>query len=205
MSAKAGRSLLHARWLIMVLIALAVIVVEVLEHEPKGVSALDPDFVREIVVFGVAFPLIGGAVLGALARTGLEQGHRMTALTTDLEGKGTNRQRVLIVENSLLLGAGVQSLLASEADLDAIGISPKDRTELIQDIERFRPEAVVLDEGMHLADTARLLTFLEVYPELRVVVLSANSNLVRLYHKQRILVTQVSDLITVLRASQSLS
>ena len=205
MSAKAGRSLLHGRWLIMVLIALAVIVVEVLEHEPKGVYALDPDFVREIMVFGVAFPLIGGVALGALARTGLEQGRRTTALTTDLGGKRTNLRRVLIVENSLLLGAGVQSLLAGQADLDVIGISPKDQAELIQEIERFRPEVVVLDEVTPLADTARVLTFLEVCPELRVVVLSANSNLVRLYHKQRILVTQASDLITVLRASQSLS
>jgi hypothetical protein len=203
-NAKAGKSLLHGRWLIMALIALAVIVVEVLEHEPKGLYALDPDFVREIMVFGVAFPLIGGVALGALARTRLDQGHRTTILTNDLEGKKTNVQRVLIVENSRLLGVGVQSLLSGEPDLDVIRISPKDRTELIQAIERFRPEVVVVDEAMHLAGTARLLTFLEVWPELRVVVLSANSNLVRLYHKQRILVTQVSDLITVLRASQSL-
>jgi stage III sporulation protein SpoIIIAA len=117
------------------------------------------------------------------------------------EDRATDVQRVLIIENQLLLGAGVQSLLAGEADLDVIGISPVNQAELVQEIRRFRPDVVVLDEVTHLADATRLMTFLKNHPKLRVVVVSANDNLVCIYNKQQVLVRQATDLINLIRDS----
>lgn len=205
MRIRISEALLRWRWLVMALAALLVIAMEVVEHWPQSFNLLDPDLVREALVFGIAFPLVGGIALDVLARTRLGQEGKAGPLINKIERRGTNVQRVLIVENSLLLGAGVQSLLAAEANLDVIGISPKDQAELIQEIERFQPDVVVLDDLTHLTDTARLLTFLEVCPELRVVVLSSNSNLVRVYYRQRALITQVTDLVRILHASQRLS
>lgn len=110
-------------------------------------------------------------------------------------------QRVLIVEHQLLLGAGVQSLLTGEADLDVIGISPADQLELVQEIRRFRPDVVVLDEVTYLANPTKLLVFLKNHPKLRVVVVSANDNLVCIYNKQQVLVTRATDLINIIRDS----
>lgn len=117
------------------------------------------------------------------------------------EARATDVHRVLIVENQLLLGAGVQSLLTGEADLDVIGISPVNQAELVQEIRRFRPDVVVIDKVTHLADANKLVAFLKNHPKLRVVVVSANDNLVCVYNKQQVLVSQATDLINLIRDS----
>ncbi len=109
--------------------------------------------------------------------------------------------RVLIVENQLLLGAGVQSLLTGEADLEVIGISPVNQAELVQEIRRFRPDVVVIDKVTHLADANKLVAFLKTHPKLRVVVVSASDNMVCVYNKQQVLVSQATDLIHLIRDS----
>jgi DNA-binding NarL/FixJ family response regulator len=106
-------------------------------------------------------------------------------------------QRVLIIENETLLGAGVQSLLQDEANMEVIGISPSNLAELIQEIRRSRSDVVVLDEVTHLTGPTKLLALLEDYPKLRLVVVSANDDRVRIYDKREVLVTHTTDLLYI--------
>lgn len=108
-------------------------------------------------------------------------------------------RRVLILENQLLVGAGIQVLLGGEADLDVIGISLLHPEELAQLINKAEPDVIVLDEVSHLARLTALLPLLNDFPKLRIVVVSAQDDLVRIYMKQEVLVTHASQLINIIR------
>ena len=108
------------------------------------------------------------------------------------------KQRVLIVENQLLLGAALQDLLTGEAELDVVGISPRDQVELVREIRRIRPDVVLLDENSCLTKPAKLLAFLENYPRLRLLLVNADDHLVRIYSKQEILVEHVPQLVNII-------
>lgn len=117
------------------------------------------------------------------------------------DSEGKNVLRVLVVENQLLLGAGLQNLLSGEIDLDVIGISPRNQLELVQKIRQIQPDVVFLDKDSRLTDATDLLIFLENFSKLRVIVLNANDNLARIYIKKQTLVTPTARLISIIRDS----
>lgn len=120
-------------------------------------------------------------------------------LATITADRVINVQSVLIIENQMLLGAGVQTLLAGEADLEVIGISPSSQERLAQEVSRLRPDVIVLDETSHLAGPTKLLSLLKDSPKLRIVVISANHNLVRIYNKQETRLGRTTDLFDIIR------
>jgi len=117
------------------------------------------------------------------------------------DSEGKNVLRVLIVENQLLLGAGLQNLLSGETDLDVIGISPRNQLELVQKIRQIQPDVIFLDEDSRLTNATDLLTFLENFSKLRVIVLNANDNIAHIYIKKQTLVTPNARLISVIHDS----
>lgn len=107
--------------------------------------------------------------------------------------------RILIVENQLLLGAGLQNLLSKIADLEVIGISPRNQLELIREIKQLQPDVIFLNKDSRLTDASDLLTFLENFHELRLVVVNANDHLVRIYSQQEARLCQTTDLLDIIR------
>ncbi len=107
--------------------------------------------------------------------------------------------RVLIVENQLLLGAGLQKLLSDQADLEVIGISPCSQLKLVQEIRQIQPDVVFLDNDSHLTDAIDLLNFLEKIPRLRVIVVSADHDRVQIYNKHQIQLSHPTDLFKIIR------
>lgn len=107
--------------------------------------------------------------------------------------------QVLVIENHILIGAGIQSFLAGEADLAVTGISPSDEIELAREIRRLRPDIAVIDKDSRLVDPTDLLFRLEDYPKLRLVVVSANDNRVCIYDKQQLLTSRARDLLDIIR------
>lgn len=113
--------------------------------------------------------------------------------------------RVLVVDNERLLGAGIESLLGAEIGLEVAGVSPGDWAGLIEEIRQFQPDVIVLDKDTYLTDSTSLLTSLENYSEVRVVQVSANSDLVCIYDKQQVLLTQGTDLTNIIRRGTTYS
>lgn len=64
-------------WLVMVLIGLVIAIVEIIDHyQPhKSVELLfqDPELVREVIMFSILVPIMGGLLLTLLGRTGAER------------------------------------------------------------------------------------------------------------------------------------
>jgi len=115
-------------------------------------------------------------------------------------------QRVLIVENKLLLGAGIETLLANEPEVDVIGITPVDENSLIQEIYHIQPDVVVLDAETTLIDpNNKQLSQLQENLQFRTITVSANDNLIRVYDKQEIMIVQTTNLIKIIKNNYDLS
>jgi len=106
-------------------------------------------------------------------------------------------QRVLIVENESLLGAGIEHLLAHEPDLNVVGIARADEAVLLEEIKLSQPDIVILDRATCLTNAMKLLAHLQDCPKLRVIVVSANDNVVQIFDKQQVLVNQTTDLASL--------
>lgn len=107
-------------------------------------------------------------------------------------------QRVLIVENERLLGAAIEHLLTSEVDLKVMGLAQADEPVLLEEIKLSQPDVVIMDQTTFLTDPMKLLAHLRDFPRLRVIVVSANDNIVQIFDKQLVLVTQTADLASLL-------
>jgi hypothetical protein len=193
-----GKRVLQWRWLIAVMIGLILMTYEVAEHRPSKLTEVDGDFAREVVAFGIAFPLVTGAALGKVGRRAPHQSRAAINLTEDGRNGATAVRRVFVIDNTTLLGAGISSLLTHEPDLHVSGMTPEDDAAVLEELDRFEPDVVVLDEAT--TDANRLCGLLRGVPQLRVVVVSADDDVVQVYEQRRVTVTKAAELMAFFRS-----
>jgi signal transduction histidine kinase len=75
-----SKLMLRTRWLLAAIASLMVIWIEIEEHRPIQVNALKPDFLREIVLFGLILPVLTGLILSILAYTENERARAVYSL-----------------------------------------------------------------------------------------------------------------------------
>jgi len=107
-------------------------------------------------------------------------------------------KRVLILRNNLLMNAGMQSILSKQEELEVIGIQINNDGELFQNIARFKPDVVVLDEDYLTADPVILSKLLQNYPERRVVLMSLHENEIQVYITKKFHIRQIGELLAAI-------
>lgn len=112
-------------------------------------------------------------------------------------------KRILVVHGENLLIAGVESLLTHESDLKVMGVGNSNKSYFLQEVDQFHPHVVVIDESSLLADLTFLHYLLKTCPDLRIIVVDEEDNLIHIYEKRVISVAQSTDLINVIRADHS--
>ena len=188
---------LRRRWLVVTLISLVIISVEVVEHRP-GLKDMTVSFAGEVLVFGILFPVCVGILLGRMDNAASRSAVPTVALDRTLTRENAVK-RVLIVENDLLLGAGIERLLSQNANIELLGLASARDIDFAKHINQFKPDVIVMDEASYLASSIRPLTLLKNCPSLRVVMVNTNDTLVHIYDKQQIRVTQMTELVNVVR------
>jgi hypothetical protein len=192
----ANVSLLRYRWWVMSLVTVALLALEIIEHRPS-LFALDLDFVREALVLGLAVPPAIGLGLSWLVRH--ESEPVGTPVLFSHKATAVERQQVLVVEDQVM-GELVRSLLSQVKGFDVVGFVPRDEAALVEEIERTQPAVVVLDAATRLTDPDSLWCYLNSDLDLRVVVVSADDNTVRVYDKQQVLINRGEDLVAIIRS-----
>lgn len=107
------------------------------------------------------------------------------------ESRSHQFNRVLIVSNKGLMGAGLQRLLAVEPSLVVTNCLPGSEASLISAIWRFLPDIVVL-VSTEAVSPARILDLLPDYGRLRIILVSLTSNTIEVYNRQQIQVENES-------------
>jgi len=110
-------------------------------------------------------------------------------------------RQVMVIESDLILGSGVENLLALDDSLEVTAINPDDEISLVRAIWQAHPDVIVLSTS-NFIQPMRLLALLESYPRLlRMVVISATENLVRIYDRRYVATTQTRDLARIVQSA----
>lgn len=107
--------------------------------------------------------------------------------------------KCLIVCSNELLGVSVEHLCRTQDDLDVHNAQFLVEADLIRELERYQPDVLIVDESIDVNYPTRLLQSLAVSPNVRVILLNGQANILHVYKKQDVLVTKASDLLSVVR------
>lgn len=100
-------------------------------------------------------------------------------------------------EHSLMNQALINALLSSIPEHKVITSTANGLETLITEIEELKPDVVLLGEAMPLAAKDILAHLLMCFPELRVIVVSEDTNWLHIFHKRDLLLTRQSDLLDI--------
>lgn len=106
---------------------------------------------------------------------------------------------VLVTKQDSMLNRALTELLASAGcEVKLISSAAKDVHSLIAETSEVKPDVVILGESTPLARMDVLGNLLMSYPQMRVVVVSEDTNWLHIFEKKDKLMTQHADLLEVL-------
>jgi DNA-binding NarL/FixJ family response regulator len=117
----------------------------------------------------------------------------------------TRRKRVLIINEGTLLAAGLQNLLSGYPNLDVVAFAPHCRAELIAELERFRPDMILLACDGVVSTPPELLAMLGEHPLVRIVSMTCDLNTVVVYDRSSVTVTALDDLVALIPPGANIS
>ena len=110
-------------------------------------------------------------------------------------------KRILMVNSDLLLSAGVESLLSNEIDFGLRRIILDHEINLSDELNRFQPDTVIMDESLMMSEPSALMGLLKNRPDMRVIVLQVRENQLQIYKRHDVPISCVEDLVAVVRGS----
>lgn len=118
--------------------------------------------------------------------------------------RSTILNRVLIVDNQGLMGAGLERLLSEESSLEVFGITTNSETTLVKEIWRLQPDIIILTVESEGVNPARLMNLLTAFTSLRIILVSITSNNFEVYDRQQISTVDRTSLMTQLKRMTAL-
>lgn len=92
------------------------------------------------------------------------------------------------------------SLLVDQSNLTILTGELNTQQELVDEIQHYMPDVVVMEEGTKLSTTESLVSLLMLYPEMRVIVMSEENNWLRVFGKEEVLMSQATDLVDLIHS-----
>lgn len=114
-------------------------------------------------------------------------------------GRSATSNRVLVVDNQGIMGAGLEKLLAGDQALEVSGITTRNELILVQEIQRLQPDTIILVLESEIISPCRLLELLQYYGRFRIIMVSINSNNIEVYDRQEIVACNQDSLLTKLK------
>jgi len=102
-----------------------------------------------------------------------------------------------VQQYSLMNQALINALLSSVVEHKVLTSTSNSLEALITEISELKPDVVLLGEAMPLAAKDTLAHLLMCFPELRLIVVSEDTNWLHIFHKKDILLTRQSDLLDI--------
>ena len=109
-----------------------------------------------------------------------------------------DQKRIVVLESDQLLNAGVQSFLSSQGYQQVHGVATQDEQDLVDEIEGFRPNVIIMDEQCHAAYLSLLMPYLASDSAIRTIILNLHNNQISIFEQRQVLVQQLSDFLDVI-------
>lgn len=105
---------------------------------------------------------------------------------------------ILLTQSQSLLGFGLSNtLMRSLMEIELVTSEASELMELINEIGNIKPDVILIGESMSLARKDALFQLMMCFPELRVIVISEDTNWLHVFHKKDWLITSHTDLLDI--------
>jgi len=101
--------------------------------------------------------------------------------------------------DELLLGSIVENLLNQSEGLVCSEISSFSQKEVFAAVDRDQPDVLILCHKTHNTLPIPFAQLFTLYPAMLIITVSTDDNYMHIYGKQKVLMTQSSDLISVIQ------
>lgn len=184
-------------WIAAMMGLVSLLIYEILEHRPTSSASLSHNYLAETVLIGISFFLLLSLGLRRLKKELPQAASRRQ----DRAEEEADVQRVLIIPSQSLLGAGIKSLLSLDNRLEIRGLDASDEDALVNEIKAYRPNIVVLDEFEPFIGSIHFRALFAHSPQLRIVGVSTESGLVRVYNKNQYTITEPGEFARIITAN----
>lgn len=115
----------------------------------------------------------------------------------------TMPKTIILWGNDDLLSSYVEYFLVSEKGWNVVNIPIEQKIETVMEVvDKINPNIVIIQLGEQTGDSGAPTILLRNHPDLQVITLSLNNNLMEVYHKQDIQIQSAIDIISVIEAQQ---
>ena len=111
-----------------------------------------------------------------------------------------NNYCILVHKSDVLLKRAVLSLMNLEKELEIVVSEAVDINELATDVSKINPNVVLFSESQPLATKETLAQLLVSRQKIRIVTVSVESNWLHIFDKEDKLLTNLEDLLTVIKS-----
>jgi hypothetical protein len=102
---------------------------------------------------------------------------------------------VLIAVQAHVLATGIESVLKTVDGLVVNRIAFDDKNFILAQMDRLHPTILVLEEMQALAQVLPLLELFRLHPDLKILVVNADSNCVQVYERRNLFLEAGIDLV----------
>jgi hypothetical protein len=189
----ASTSLLWWLWTVTTLSLVALVLFEFWEHRVTGFDRFSTVFLVETVVAALSLVLL--LFLGTRRFFVHKAAVSQTASRSRFRAMWGNSKarRVLIFQSQSLLGAGIESLLKKNTELDVHGIKVNDEIDLVREIQTYKPNVIILEEFGPIRDKVVLQELFDYSPDIRVIGVSTRKGQVQVYDKNQFAISDLND------------
>ena len=111
----------------------------------------------------------------------------------------TLRRAILWSDEDLLLEKAIESLLNQTQNWQVIKIPEKEEIHLLtQAVAKVDPEIIIINQGRLADPFPSPLHLIDIFPELKIITVNMQNNLVEIYSKQKIWIKEAADLISII-------
>jgi len=109
-------------------------------------------------------------------------------------------KHVLIAVQANVLATGIESVLKSVDGLAVNRIAFNDKNVIRAEIDRLQPAVLVLEEMQAVAQVLPLLELFRLHPNLKILVVNVDSNVVQVYERRELFLEAGNDLVQAVQS-----
>lgn len=107
-------------------------------------------------------------------------------------------KQVLVIDSESVLSAAIKHLLGQETGLTVHSSRVESKRALAREVERRKPDVLILDEVVDAMKEAELAQLLALQPQLDVIVVNFQDNLIKRYKREEILMKDSKSLADII-------
>ena len=110
-----------------------------------------------------------------------------------------NNRTVLLLGRDDLLRQAVEHLITESKDWKVTRILDERRVDiLIREVGRIKPDVVVISQSDFAHELDLPSKLMQNYPDIKIITIGSESNLVEVYNKQEISIEQAADFLSII-------